>query len=407
MKQYFRVRFAAAVCGISFIALLSGCATVRHPVPPELVEQAQIGNMDDVRVMVGESNTMLQINLLESVKQERPEDFPANLLGVKTYPVLAISGGGANGAYGAGLLKGWSKEGSRPVFKVVTGVSTGALIAPFAFLGKEYDAKLEKYYTTMSTKDVMAHRFPGTALFSDSLASNGPLARTIERVLTKEMLEKIAEEHRHGRRLFVGTANLDPQRFVVWDMGAIALRGDAELFRKVTLASSAIPIVFPPTVFHVQAGGRQYDELHVDGGTLTQVFTLARLLDGMQNAVKEMGIDPSKIKSKLYVIRNGYMSPVYKKVRDDLSSLAERSFDTIIDAQGLGDVYRIYAFTKQRGNDYNLAFIPPDFKQRPKEMFDPKDMKRLFDRGYADAITGYKWCKTPPGLEIKEKNEMV
>ena len=407
MKQSFNVRFAAAACGLSFIALLSGCATVRHPVPPELVEQAEIGDMDDVRVMVGESNTMLQINLLESVKQERPEDFPANLLGVKTYPMLAISGGGANGAYGAGLLKGWSAEGSRPVFKVVTGVSTGALIAPFAFLGKEYDAELEKYYTTMSTKDVMASRFPGTALFSDSLASNGPLARTIEGLATKGMLEKIAEEHRHGRRLFVGTANLDAQRFVVWDMGAIALRGDAKLFRKVILASSAIPMIFPPTVFHVQANGKQYDELHADGGTLTQVFILAKLLDGMEGAARFMKIDPSKIKSKLYVIRNGYMSPTYKKVKDDLSSLAERSFDTIIDAQGLGDAYRIYAFTKERHNDYNLAFIPPDFKQKPEEMFDPKEMRRLFDRGYADAIAGYKWHKAPPGLETKEKDDLV
>ena len=405
MKQSFKGRFAAATFGLSFIVFLSGCATVRHPVPPELVEQARIGDMDDVRVIVGESNTMLQINLLESVKQERPEDFPASFIGVKTYPVLAISGGGANGAYGAGLLKGWSQEGSRPVFKVVTGVSTGALIAPFAFLGKEYDNELEKYYTTMSTKDVMARRFPGTALFSDSFVSNRPLARTIERLVTREILKKIAAEHRRGRRLFVGTANLDAQRFVVWDMGAIALRGDIGLFRKVLLASAAIPVIFPPEVFRVQVNGMQYDELHADGGTMTQVFTIAKLLDGMESAAKFMKIDPSKIKSKLYLIRNGYVSPTYKKVKDDLSSLAARSFDTIIDAQGLGDTYRIYTFTKKRGNDYNLAFIPSDFKMANKEMFDPKEMRRLFDRGYADAIAGYKWHKSPPGLEADEKDK--
>jgi hypothetical protein len=181
-------------------------------------------------------------------------------------------------------------------------------------------------------------------------------------------------------------------------MGAIACRGDAALFRKVILASAAIPMIFPPSVFHVEVDGRSYDELHADGGTLTQVFSTYKLLEGMAGAAKSLGIDPSKIKGKLYIIRNGYMSPTYKKVKDNLSSLAQRSFDMIIDAQGLGDAYRIYVFTKERGNDYNLAFIPHDFKQNSSEMFDPKDMKRLFDRGYEDAVHGYNWRKVPPGV---------
>ena len=391
---------AALLVWIIFISLASsGCATVRHPVPPSLLAKAQIRDMNDVRVIMGESNTMLQENLLFSVRQESPEDFPVGRNGVKVYSLLAISGGGANGAYGAGLLKGWSKEGSRPVFKVITGVSTGAIIAPFAFLGKEYDDELEKVYTTMSTKDVMAYKLPFTALFGDSLVSNAPLARTIAKMVDKKILEKIAEQHRHGRRLFVGTANLDAERFVIWDMGAIACRGDVELFRKVILASAAIPMIFPPSVFHVEADGKPYDELHADGGTLTQVFTTYQLLEGMENAAKGLGIDPSKIRGKLYIIRNGYMSPTYKKTKDNLSSLAERCFDMIIDSQGLGDTYRIYVYAKKRGSDYNLAYIPPDFKQEAREMFDPKEMRRLFDRGYADAAGGYKWHKCPPGVE--------
>jgi hypothetical protein len=381
---------------------LCGCSTIRHPVPPGLVQKVEIPNMPEVRAMIGEQNTILQENLLESVKQEDPKDYPANFEGIKIYPILALSGGGANGAYGAGVLKGWSREGSRPVFKIVTGVSTGAIIAPLAFLGKDYDAELEKCYTAMSTKEVLAHRFPLTSLFSDSLASNRPLERTIDRIVNKKVLARIAAEHRRGRRLFVGTANLDAQRFVIWDMGAIACRGDAGLFRKVILASAAIPIVFPPSVFYVEADGKVYDELHADGGTLTQVFTMYKLIDGMQEAAKKMGINPSKIKSRLYVIRNGYMSPTYKKVKGNLESLAERSFDTIISAQGVGDAYRIYAYAKQGGNDYNLAYIPSDFKQDPEEMFDPKVMKRLFERGYEDATGGYKWHKEPPGLERKE-----
>ena len=388
------------IAGVLCLAFtLTGCATIRHAVPPDLVMKARVGDMAEIRTIMGETDTMMQENLLASLKQESAEDFPAGPDGIKVYPVLAISGGAANGAYGAGLLKGWSKEGSRPVFKVVTGVSTGAIIAPLAFLGKEYDDKLETLYTTMATKDVMSSKGPLAALLGNSMATNKPLARTIASEVGEGILEKIAAEHRRGRRLFVGTVNLDAQRFVVWDMGAIACRGDIELFRKIIVASAAIPVTFPPSFIRVEAEGKPYEEMHVDGGTLTQVFTTYALLRGMKEAAKQMGIEQSKLKGKLYIIRNGYMSPNYKKVKDNLGSIAERAFDTIIDAQGIGDAYRIYIFMKQAGNDYNLAFIPPDFRQENKEMFDPKDMRRLFDRGYQDAAGGYKWHKTPPGLK--------
>lgn len=386
--------------GVLFSALLlSGCATLRHPVPPNLVTKAQLGKLDDVRVVMGETHSRLQENLVTSVKQERPEDFPVGPDGMKHYSLLAISGGGANGAYGAGLLKGWSKEGSRPLFKVITGVSTGAIIAPFAFLGKEYDDELERCYTTMATKNVMAYKMPFAVLFGDSLASNAPLARTIAGMVDEKILAKVAAEHKRGRRLFVGTANLDAMRFVVWDMGEITCRGDVALFRKVILASAAIPMIFPPSVFHVEADGKPYDELHADGGTLTQVFITYKLLEGMHGAAEKLGIDPSKMRGKLYIIRNGYMSPTYKPVKDTLSSLAERAFDMIIDAQGVGDAYRIYVFSKERGTDYNLAFIPPDFKQNSKEMFDLHEMRRLFDKGYEEAAAGYPWHKAPPGVD--------
>lgn len=396
-------RVIAIVCILCFAVSMSGCATMRHPVPQDLIMKARLGNnMDDVRMIIGETGTELQEGLIESFKQEKPGDYPVGPDGVKVYPVLAISGGGANGAYGAGLLKGWSQEGSRPMFKVITGVSTGAIIAPFVFLGKEYDGELEKVYTCMSTKDVMRSKGALGALFGDSLASNQPLAKTIARLADEKILEKVAAEHRRGRRLLVGTCDIDAQKLVIWDMGAIACKGDVELFRKVILASAAIPVVFPPSIFHVEADGKAYDEMHTDGGTLTQVFATYKLLQGMEGAVKKMGIDPTKVKGKLYIIRNGYMSSRYKATKDNLASLAGRCLDTIIDTQGIGDTYRIYTFTKQRGNDYNLAYIPPDFVDESKEMFDPVVMRKLFDRGYQDAVNGYKWHKCPPGLSQTE-----
>ncbi|MDO8536548.1 MAG: patatin-like phospholipase family protein [Candidatus Omnitrophota bacterium] len=385
---------------VVFVSLLcSGCATMRHPVPLDLVDSAQIGDMPEIRVMMGEHNTALQKNLMLSSKQEDPKDFPVGPDGVKAYPIFAISGGSANGAYCAGLLKGWSEEGSRPVFKVTTGVSIGAIIAPFAFLGKEYDGVLEKGYTTISTKDIMANKLPILAIFGNSLASNAPLAKTITGLIDKDVLEKIAAQHKKGRRLFIGTSNLDAERFVVWDMGAIACRGDLKFFRKVLLASVAMPTVFPPSLFHVVAGGKEYDELHADGATLTQVFTTYELIVGMQEVAKRVGVDSSKIKGKLYIVRNGYMTPTYKKIKNNLSSLAQRAFEMVTDSEGVGDAYRIYVFAGRTNSDYNLAYIPPDFTQDNKEMFDPKDMRRLFDRGYQDAIGGYKWHKAPPGVE--------
>jgi predicted acylesterase/phospholipase RssA len=264
---------------MSFIAALvislaiAGCATSRDPVPPELISKATVDNLADIRTFMGMPNAQFEEDLLLSFNQEKPEDYPKRPDGSIFYPVLAISGGAANGAYGAGLLKGWSKHGDRPVFKVVTGVSTGALIAPFAFLGSEYDDELEECYTTMATKNVMRSRGVVGPLLGDSVYSTAPLAKKIAVIATKELLEKIAVEHKRGRRLFVGTTNLDAQRFVVWNMGEIACKGDVDLFRKVTLASASLPIVFPPVHIKVEADGKTYDEMHVDGGAITQVFS--------------------------------------------------------------------------------------------------------------------------------------
>jgi len=388
---------------LTFLAL-PGCATLRHPVPQALVDKATLDNMDDIRFIAGETNTELQENLLRSIKQEGPGIFNLGPDRKKAYPILAISGGGTDGAYGAGFLNGWSKKGSRPVFKIVTGVSTGAIIAPFAFLGSGYDDAVKTLYTTMSKKNFMVSRLPFGPLFGDSLASNRPLARKLATFYNYALLAKIADQHKRGRRLFVGTVNLDAQRFVVWDMGAIAVRGDINLFRKVILASYSMPVMFSPVFFQVKVNGKAYDEMHVDGGTLTQVFTTYYLLENMDAAVRRAGIDPATIRSKLYLLRNGYITPNYLKIRDGFLSITERAVDTITAAQGVGDLYQIYYYMNQSGGDFNLAFIPADFKPKKKEMFDTQEMKRLFERGYADAAGGYQWQKTPPLTVMGQKD---
>jgi hypothetical protein len=388
-------RFGLLIISIFFI---SGCASVRHAVPPDLLNNVQVSGMRDIRAFGGMPSDSFKddfLSLLEQEKKNRSSLFDKETS--RAYSVLAISGGAANGAYGAGLLNGWSKEGSRPEFKIVTGISTGAIIAPFAFLGSGYDDKLKEFYTKHSTKDVAMLR-----LSNNSLASVKPLKRLIEKYTDKQLLDEIAVEYRKGRRLYVGTTNLDAQRLVIWDMGKIASVGDdkaLKLFRKIILASMSIPIAFPPVYLTVEFGDKTYDEMHVDGGTIRQVFFLYDVLQGFDGAFKENRIDVSKMEYNIYIIRNGYVDPVWEEVPDRLSSIAERSIDTMTNAQGSGDLYQLYVFAKASKGDFNLAYIPTANVYNSKERFDASVMRKLFDVGFEQAEHGYSWKKTPPGME--------
>ncbi len=188
---------------------------------------------------------------------------------------LALSGGGADGAFGVGMLVGWTEAATRPEFDVVTGISTGAMIAPFAFLGSSYDRTLKEAYTTHEPWTIVREGGLSTILGEAALVDNSLLVGLIDQYVTPEVLSAVAREYRRGRRLYIGTTELDAQRPVVWDMGAIAIQGDANalrLFRKVLIASTSIPSVFPPVLFSVHRDGSTYDEMHVDGGVTREVF---------------------------------------------------------------------------------------------------------------------------------------
>ena len=393
-----------------------GCGAMRSrsAVPMDFSGKVAISGMADIRSDIDDPDPIvIQKSLIESFKQEGKDDYPTNVLGIKIYPVLAVSAGGAKGAYGAGFLKGWSKEGSRPLFKIITGVSSGAIIAVYAFLGKDFDDQLEKFFTTVSTKDIMRKNNLFSILFGESFMSSAPLAKMVSDIVDEKFVAKVAEEHRHGRRLFIGSVNLDAQEFVVWDMGALACKGGAEsvkMFRKIILASSAMPMMFPPEHFKVSsASGELYDEMHVDGGAMREVFYIDRLTKNMEGAANGSGIDPSKYRPQIYILSTSYMSPIRQQVKDNLVDVGLRSLETLQAAAFSGDIYRLFAFAQKRGLDFNLAYIPADFKPDPKEVFDTKEMQRLFKRGYDDAINGYKWHKTPPGYaaedQVSEKTE--
>ncbi|MDD5237438.1 MAG: patatin-like phospholipase family protein [Candidatus Omnitrophica bacterium] len=393
---------------------MQGCASMRprNAVPIDFSGKVTITGMPDIRSDIDDPDPIvMQKSLIDSFKEEGKNDYPTNVLGIKIYPVLAVSAGGPNGAYGAGFLKGWSKEGSRPLFKIITGVSSGAIIAICAFLGKDYDDQLEKFFTTMSTKDIMKQNNLFSILFGSSFMSPAPLVKKISAIVDEKLIARVAEEHRRGRRLFIGTVNLDAQEFVVWDMGALACKGgpdSVKMFRKILLASSAMPMMFPPIYFEVSsATGELYDEMHVDGGSMREVFYIDRLTKNMEGAAKVSGIDPSKYRPQIYILCTGYMLPIRQQVKNNLVGIGLRSLETLQAAAFNGDIYRLFAFAQKRGLDFNLAYIPVDFKPHSKEFFDTKEMQRLFKRGYDDAINGYKWHKTPPGYAAEDEGSEI
>ncbi|MFC1548682.1 patatin-like phospholipase family protein [Candidatus Omnitrophota bacterium] len=379
----------------------------RKAVPANLVDKAVVPGFKDIRTFADVASPVFEADLIKSIKEEPAGAFPVNADGKKEYVILAISGGGANGAYGAGIINGWTKNGTRPNFKMITGISTGALIAPFAFLGEDYDDELKRMYTTMSTEDIMRSKAVVNVKGVNSLADNAGLQRIIENNVTEEILAAVAEEHKKGKRLYVCTTNLDTKRLVVWDMGKIAQVGNKKaltLFQDILLASAAIPMIFPPMYIDVVVDREKYKEIHVDGGTVTQVSAMVRVFGGLREALAKEGIDRSKKKVTLYLIRNGYVTPHWSRVRNNLTSIAESSMDTMITNQGIGDIYRIHALTKLRDIDFNLAYIPVDYVPAAKEMFDTEEMIRLFDLGFDEASKGYPWKKKPPYMkEIKNR----
>lgn len=379
--------------------ILAGCSSMpeRNPVPPELTAKAGIPGIPEARFWGDEWPKFSQ----ERFDRFTDADFRKHFAAIyeKPHSYLAISGGGAQGAFGAGLLQGWSESGTRPEFTMVTGVSTGSLTAPFAFLGADYDDELRTVYTTTKTKDIARERGLIGALMSDSIADTTPLKHLIARYITEDMIAAIAREHNRGRRLFVGTVNLDAGRSVIWNIGAIASSDypqKVELIHSVMRASAAIPVAFPPIVIPVEWEGTRYDEMHVDGGTGSQVFVYPAAVDWPEitRKLKVRG------KPKVYVIRNAFLEPDYLGMQRSVMPIASRSIDSLIRTQGVGDLYQIHDLCQRDGNDFNLAYIPSDFTEKPAEGFDPAYMAKLFDRGYEMALKGYPWKKGPPGFVV-------
>jgi predicted acylesterase/phospholipase RssA len=365
--------------------IAAGCSTVpRTPHTASEQAAAAIPNMADVRVFADVPAT----KFLETVCP----NLVATAGRAAAPAYLALSGGGGDGAYGTGVLNGWTASRTRPEFTVVSGVSTGAMIAPFAFLGPSYDGVLRELYTSGVAESLLASPRPQGVLFGSGVFGSQRLRELVARYVDRSMLARIAAEYVKGRCLAVVTTDLDSERTVVWDMGRIASHGSPaslELFRDVLTASASVPVVFPPVFIDVEANGRTFQEMHVDGGVTAPVFTLpgAFLLS---NARPER-----PVRWNIYVLINNTIDPDFRVVPDRTIDIAGQTVSTMLKAQTRSVIFRTYEFAQENGLGFNLTYLDEEGLDCGAG-FDTACMRRLDQYGYQKARSGRFWQTRPP-----------
>ncbi|WP_165190514.1 patatin-like phospholipase family protein [Caulobacter soli] len=315
----------------------------------------------------------------------------------RTFDVLALSGGGSNGAYGAGVLAGWTKRGERPEFDIVTGVSTGALTAPYAFLGPTWDDRLTEAYTGKAAGKILRGRGLGL-LFHTSVYSNSGLRALVDANVTDDLLQAIVAEHKRGRRLLIATTNLDTEETVIWDMGAIASRGDEasrQLFKDVLVASASIPGVFPPTLIEVQGPGRRLSEMHVDGGVTIPFFVAPESLL-LWTAAKGQARP-----GRLYVIVNGKVGGTFGFTKGKAGSIVGRSWDAMSKALMRTHLAASSAFARRNGGQLFYAAIPDSADLDTSGLdFANDNRAALFRMGFERAEAGWAWSLTDEPADV-------
>jgi hypothetical protein len=375
----------------------------RRPVPPSEFGDAIALGMRNARFFLAKPEAI-------SVEQEQALVREAQSLGLSRgdplpdAQYLSLSGGGDKGAFGAGLLVGWTAHGGRPKFKLVTGVSTGALTAPFAFLGPDYDAALTDVYTNTNPSKVFRKRFlPLAALAQDAMADTSPLLGLISNYINQELIEKIAAEYGKGRLLLIQTTDLDAGVPALWNIGAIAASGHpsaADVICRILLASASIPGAFPPVLFDVTANGRSYQEMHVDGGAVSQAFLIPPHLD-VRVAQEKTGLRRKAYDA--YIIRNSRLATDWSDVQRATLPIVGKAVSIMINYVGLGDLYRIYLELQRAGAGFNVAYIGDDFQAEHKVQFEQGYMRALYQFGYEKAAKGYPWEHAPPGFQAEDR----
>jgi hypothetical protein len=389
-------RFVALAAAL-LLTTLAGCHRPQRPIPFTPPHAATLAPVDDPcsPMAVPPDAAMAHMPNIGPFDPGASNSCPMR----RPKNIITFSGGGAYGAYSAGFMTGWTLTGTRPEFDVVTGISTGSLIAPLAFLGPEYDSRLGRLYTGVEATDVFRIRSWVLIPFRDSVATSAPLQKLIESQITPGLLDMIAAEHRKGRRLYVGTTNLDTKRLVVWDMGAIACRPNPEgcrMFRDVLLASCSVPGMLPPVKFELNVDGKTVTELHGDGGATAQLFMPSHVfalaaLPGPDKDPAEPGNMYTMVAGKLYADA----TPVRPRILPVLGASAK----SLIYAYCRADASNLYGQARAAGMNYHLTALPASFKTLDTSVdFKPERMQQLFDEGVNQGSSGPAWKRGPPAL---------
>ena len=395
-------RGASIFHGLLLAAVLSACTTViaRNPVPEAAIDAAApYGIRVDglMRIWGDELPTDQKDHVLKdwarALRITRADEIAAG--GPIREVVLLLSGGGSDGAFGAGLLSGWTKRGDRPEFTLVTGISTGAIIALFAFLGPDYDDALTEIYTTYKTEQLVTRTIFSALTGGTAITDTRGYRALIEKYVDETVIARLSEEHHKGRELLIGTTNLDAARPVVWNIGPIAASGHPDsrrLIHDIIQASSAIPAAFPPVLIPVQAAnGRRYDEMHVDGGATQQVMFFSAGFP-MKKVDAKLGV---RFDRSVYIVLNNSLDKPYNPVEPRVLAIAGAAASSLIGGSGSGDIYKIFAIAKRDDIDFNLISIPREFDLEPAEPFDPVYMKALYELGYEYGLAGDRWLPRP------------
>ncbi|WP_245362122.1 patatin-like phospholipase family protein [Rhizobium sp. NXC14] len=365
------------------LALLAGCmAPDRVSYSPKAAADASIEGFADIRTYADSGRQLPDTRAWLAIPRHKDVNY------------LVLSGGGAGGAFSVGALKAWSDSKERPEFDIVSGVSTGALIAPLAFLGPAYDDTLVDLYTSGVAKQLVDADFLPKALLGPSLLKQEPLRRMVERHLTREILDKIAVEYRKGRRLLVLTSNLDSQRPVVWNMGAIANSGrpDAlKLFQDVIIASASIPGVFPAVLIKVRAGGQEFEEMHSDGGSSSQILTIP---EGWM-ASPRLAAWPKGLKLNMYVIVNNALMPEFSTTTNNTLAVMARASAALIKSQTRSALVATYVYAQKNGIRFRVASIDRQIPYKMTDPFNTNYMRAVYHLGYAEMVSGSLWKDEP------------
>ncbi|MGH8159914.1 MAG: patatin-like phospholipase family protein [Rhodanobacter sp.] len=382
------------VCLVCLVCLISliGCVTQsRKPPPPTLISNAApVGFDASIRIVTTDRRRFATISppLIQGLRQAA-HGGPVN--------ILALSGGGSGGAFGAGALAGMTRGHQRPDFQLVTGVSAGALIAPFAFLGSSWDPALQDAFGGERSDLIHSPKasFLARLLFPSGLGSHGRLYKLVDHFVTPQMIADVAAETSKGRRLIVATTDLDKQETVLWDMGVIAAHGGAparQLFRDVLIASASVPGMFPPVIIHVSDGVHRYDELHVDGSVTTPLFITPLVADVVSTSLDQLN------GSNVYVIVNGQLTRPPQESSLETPELLGRSFSAQLMYKTKEAIAFVDSVTTEHHMRLRVTVIPADYPGHSFADFRPKSLQRLFDYGADCAARGLLWTTTEQGI---------